>query len=470
MRIEAQVGRRALLRWAGVAGPALATNAPRSPKRVVVVGAGIAGLSCAYELAKRGHDPILLEASSRPGGHVKTLKDQFADGLYADVGAEHFYYPGYNRFWGYVKEFGLTPLPYPRRDHLIRFFKHGTYSEADLRRATVLSKLGFNTREAEFLGNHGWTELPLLYLSKYVEEIRDEREPFTGKLRELDKISVAELLMREGASAGALASFGGSGSALHWIWGAAIKHLRGTPYESKKLFRLLGGNQQMTDAFAARLKPRLRLGSPVTRLEHRGTGVSVTYQRMGQPATLDADYLVLAISLAVLRQIPVTPAWPEEKNYVIQEMPYTTKTRVIFQSRSRFWETDRISPNWAPSNPKLNELWAMAEEVKTPRGILVGGSQPGVTGAASLATFLDLYAGKSADIESVVQHEWAKDPWAGMCERNTYRPGELVRFWPEANRPVGRVHFAGAYAAQMSWGMEAALESAHRTAQAIDAA
>ena len=87
-----------------------------------------------------------------------------------------------------------------------------------------------------------------------------------------------------------------------------------------------------------------------------------------------------------------------------------------------------------------------------------------------LAAFQKLYQGKSADIEQVMVHDWSKDPWAGMCERTAYKPGELARFWPEVTRPVGRIHFAGAYAAQMSWGQEAALESANRAAKEIDRA
>lgn len=224
----------------------------------------------------------------------------------------------------------------------------------------------------------------------------------------------------------------------------------------------------MTDTFAARLKQRIRFGSPVTQLDHSASGVSVTCTVMGQPKKFEADYLDIAISPAVLRQMQVSPAWPESKNLVIQEMPYTTKTRVIFQTRTRFWETDKVSPNWSSADPKLNELWAMAEELKTARGILVGGFQTGVTAAASREAFLKSYSGKSVEIEHITQHESAKDPWAEMCERATYRPGDLTRFWPEASRPVERVHFAGAYAAQMSWGMEAALESAHRAAHAID--
>ena len=262
--------------------------------------------------------------------------------------------------------------------------------------------------------------------------------------------------------------FGGSGNALQTVWGAAIKKLRGTDLESRKLFRLKGGNQLITDAFASRLSNRLRLGCPVTRIEHGTSGVTVNFREFGSDRTLEGDYLASCVSAVVLRQIPVKPQWPEAKAFVIREMPYYTRTRVVFQSRTRFWKADKVSPNWLPADPRLNELWSMADEVNTPRGILLGGAQAGVAASASLAAFQTLYTGKSADIEQALVHDWSKDPWAGMCERISYKPGELSRFWPEVTRPFGRIHFAGAYAAQMTWGQEAALESGNRVATEID--
>jgi monoamine oxidase len=453
---------------AGLAGSSAAVQSVGARKRVLVIGGGIAGLSCAYELKRLGHDVTVLEASGRTGGHVRTSHDPFADGLYADLGAEHFYYPGYTEYWRYLKEFSLTPLAYPRRDNMTHFLKGKRFTEQDLQRRSVLDELGFNQREVDFLSQHSWGELPLLYLQRYVDMVRDEANPFEPGLRQFDQLSVGELLKREGASAAALQFFGGSGCALQTIWGAAVKKLRGTDLESKKLFRLKGGNQLMTDAFAARLGDRVRLGCPVLRIEHGATGATVTYREFGRERRLDADYLVSCVSMVVLRQIPISPAWPEAKAFVIREMPYYTRCRIVFQSRTRFWETDKISPNWAPPDPHLNELWSMAEEVNTPRGILLGGAQPGVTASASVAAFQKLYPGSSADIEQAMVHDWSTDPYAGMCERTSYKPGELARFWPEVTRPFGRIHFAGAYAAQMSWGQEAALESANRAAREID--
>jgi monoamine oxidase len=463
--------RRDLLRIGGAALAGLPRlSGAANPKTVIVMGAGIAGLCCAYELKRRGHDVTVLEASGRAGGHVRTLHDPFADGLYADIGAEHFYYPGYTEYWRYLKEFSLTAIPYPRRDNLARYLNSRRYSENDLHSRAVLGELGFSQREIGFLAEHPWAELPLLYFGRYVDRVRDESNPFEPGLRDLDALSVTDLLKREGASSAAIQFFGGSGNGLQSVWAAAIKKLRGTDLESKKLFRLHGGNQRMTDAFAARLGPCVRLGCPVSRIEHADSGVTVHFREFEQDRKLDAEYLVCCVSAVVLRQIPVSPAWPEAKSFVLREMPYYTRTRIVFQSRTRFWKTDGVSPNWTPPDPRLNELWSMADEVETPRGILLGGAQPATTAAAALAAFGKLYPGKSADIEQAIVHDWSKDPWAGMCERTAYRPGQLARFWPEASRPCGRVHFAGAYAAQMSWGQEAALESANRAARAIDAA
>ena len=93
--------------------PASVRPVRRAGKRVVVAGAGIGGRCCAYELMERGHEVTVLEASGRPGGHVKTVHDPLPDGLYADVGAEHFTRPGYDQYWKYVEKFGLPAVPYP---------------------------------------------------------------------------------------------------------------------------------------------------------------------------------------------------------------------------------------------------------------------------------------------------------------------------------------------------------------------
>src|SRR5438128_768711 len=75
----------------GMVEPSAALREPvHGPaKKIIVGGAGLAGLCCAYELMKKGHDVTVLEASGRHGGHVFTVHDGLSDGLYGDFGQEH---------------------------------------------------------------------------------------------------------------------------------------------------------------------------------------------------------------------------------------------------------------------------------------------------------------------------------------------------------------------------------------------
>src|SRR5579863_5308735 len=115
-----------------VSAPIARIQAAR-PKRVIVAGAGLAGLCCAYELIERGHEVTVLEASDKTGGHVRTIREGLADGLYADGGAQHFTKPGYDLYWKYVEEFHLTALRYRHLDSLLQWFNGRMFTEQQLR-------------------------------------------------------------------------------------------------------------------------------------------------------------------------------------------------------------------------------------------------------------------------------------------------------------------------------------------------
>jgi monoamine oxidase len=185
---------------------------------------------------------------------------------------------------------------------------------------------------------------------------------------------------------------------------------------------------------------------------------------------MDADYVVCCMNAIVLRQIPVVPPWPESKTYAINTVAYDMYSRVAFQSRSPFWEKDKISPNWQGADPNLAELWRMAEEVDTPRAVLVATASNSASAEDALKAFRQVYPGKSEDIEHALIQTWAHEPWAMACETVTCRPGDLVKMWPALMEPVGRVHFAGAYTDNLNWGQEAATRSANRVAEAIHTA
>jgi monoamine oxidase len=437
-------------------------------KRVLVVGAGIAGLSCAWELVRRGHDVTVLEASNRTGGHVFTYRTGLADGLYVDAGAEQFTEPGYERYWGYVREFGLAWRYYPRRERMLRWIGGRLHTEEMLADPKVLGAMGFSTREVQYLASHPFWDLASLYYKPYLDDFSDEYRPFDAGLNRLDALSTSELFRKDGASPAALAFIGGGGSALQAVWHAAILKVRGVPLWPPKVFRLVGGNQTLTDTFAAKLGDRVRLESPVTRIEHGDTGVRVTYRQRGETHRLEGDRLVCAISAVVLRTIPVSPAWPEAKAFALRNVPYYFDSRVIFQSRSKFWVKDGVSPNMEIGGDALQHVWSTGDEVESSRGLLVGTATGAGSPDAALASYRKHYTGRSEDIEQAFVHVWLQNPWASACETTSYPVGQLAKFWPTLFEPVGRVHFAGAYADNLNWGMEAATRSANRVAGAID--
>lgn len=455
---------------AGAEGTERIRPQTKRPKKVIIAGGGIGGLCCAYELMMRGHEVTLFEATGRTGGHVRTLHDPLADGLYADVGAEHFTKPGYDLYWGYVREFNLTALYYPHREHLVRFIDGKRYSEEDLTNPKILTAFGFSQREIDYLGHHPWWDLASLYLAPYLAAFHDEYHPFTAGLDDLDNISFTQLLKRDGASAAAIRFIGSGGSALHVVWHAAILKIRGVPLAPPVVYRLRGGNQELPNTFAAKLGERVHLGAPVTALENGSQGVRVRYREFGREKTMEADYAVCCMNAYLLRQLPVTPAWPPAKGFALNTVAYDMYSRVALQCRSPFWERDKVSPNWEGADPNLSEMWRMAEEVKTPRAVLVATAVNSATAEDCVKAFRRWYPGKPCEIEQAIIQTWAKEPYAMACETVTYRVGDLRKMWPALMEPVGRIHFAGAYTDNLNWGQEAATRSANRVAEQIDQA
>jgi len=126
MRItRRQFLRRSALAVAGavLAPPRLVATSPA--KKVLILGAGMAGLAAGYELSKLGHDITILEARTRPGGRVFTLREPFADGLYAEAGAARIR-DNHHLTLKYVKTFDLPLEPfYPSNLKALRYDQGG---------------------------------------------------------------------------------------------------------------------------------------------------------------------------------------------------------------------------------------------------------------------------------------------------------------------------------------------------------
>lgn len=439
-------------------------------KKIIVGGAGIGGLCCAYELMKKGHEVIVLEASGRHGGHVFTVHDGLSDGLYGDFGQEHITKPGYDKYWGYIKEFDLTALPYPRRKNISRRINGKFYSEEMLRDPKILKSFGFNEREVKYLSGNPWWDLESLYVKPYLNKFKDEYQPFQIGYDELDNVPISTIYKKEGASQAALGFLGGdNSSALFNLWKAAILNIRGVPLAPPEVFRLKGGNQMLPNAFAKRLGSKVWLNCPITSIKHGATGVTVSFKQHNEQREMSADFFVNCIPLPALKNIPIQPALPPERQYIIENVTYDSYQRFVFQASSKFWLEDGLSINMDLDHPDLWSVWQSAEEVDTHRVIILGTGPGGISPQRALAAFREVYPGKTKDtIEQAVSRDWTKETFSPTCERLPFPIGELHKFWPNLMKPHGRIHFAGAYADNLNWGTEAATRSANRVANEID--
>jgi monoamine oxidase len=454
-------------------------NRPSTRKKIVVAGAGISGLCCAYELMRRGHEVVVLEANARHGGHVFTRRDGLSDGLYADFGADHITRPGYETFFDYVAEFGLSVIPYPNAEgstaapggHYLRSIDGKFYSEEMLGDRTVLKKLGFNEAEARFLSANPWDDLPRLYLQPQLGGFTGESHPFGHGRDELDKISVAAFYERQGASPAARRFLGGQDeSALFSLWRCAVMGFRGIPWSEGDTFRLKGGNEELPTAFATRLGDRVKLNHPIVALRRSESGVSIRYSANAEDEReMSADVLVNCMPLSIFRTIPLSPALSPGMQYIVDKLSFTSHPFYVFEAGSKFWLDDGFaSINMEFEHRDISSVWQVPSEVQTTRVILKAFAPYGTSAQRGLAAFREAYPGKHDTIVQSLTFDWTRDRYAPSCEMLAFPIGEMRRFWPRLMHPDGRIYFAGTYADPLSRGMESCLRSARRVAGEID--
>lgn len=445
-------------------------------KKIIVAGGGISGLSCAYELMKKGHEVIVLEASGRFGGAVLSVHDGLSDGLYADFGAENFTQPGYENYWKYIEEFKLTALPYFHRENRLTRVDgvwHTEKSQKETYEQQVEILGGFNKKETQFLVSNPSTNLQLLYLEPYFEKFVDEYQPFGIGYDPLENIPVSQIYKKGGASKAAMTILGGDGtSALYSIWQAYIMHKRG--YDNQfKLFRLKGGNQMLTNELGRRLGSRVKLDCQILEIENGETEVKVKYREFGEVKEISADFLACCLRTTALKKIPITPKLPAQKQFILENLAYDQTTRIVFQARSKFWVKDNLSINLTFNHPALTHIWQVAGEVDTDRVSLMAKAPGGTNPLRTLDAFRELYPGKKSniDIEQTLVKDWSTDTFVHGCERHGFSGlGVLSKYWPHIMTAHGRIHFGGAHTDNRSWGMEAATNAAFRVAMEIDTA
>ena len=474
---------RLALASAGLRATPLAALAPVTglrhgggAKRVLIVGAGLAGLSAAFELARTGHEVALFEARMRPGGRVLTLRDGFAEGLHAEAGASRI--PNHHDITiEYAELFGLELEPFKphsaRTDYYVRGRRVDTQED--------LEALFDLTPEERRLGLAGMRRHYIASMFHELGDVTDPRWP-PEELLSLDELNRSDFWRRRGASPEAIAlmSLGGiddrmeSWSTLFMLRNQALN--RGL----ERYFKIRGGNDLLPRAFASRLAERVHYGSPVVRIEHDARGVRVVVRRAGAHETFAGDRVLCTVPLPVQRNIEISPPLSVEKQRAIEQLPYLSASKVFLQMRTRFWAA-RGRSGFAVTDLPIREVWDATHGQPGTRGILqafpIGPHSRNVTAmpASERIRFaLDqveaVLPGTRDHFEGGVSKCWDEDEWSRGATA-FYKPGQFTSLLPHVARPEGRVHFAGEHTSVWIDGwMQGALESGRRAAEEIDRA
>jgi monoamine oxidase len=452
-----------------------ATTRPRpdagAARRVVVVGAGLAGLTTALDLSEAGWEVVVLEARDRVGGRVFTLRDAFSDGLHAEGGGESID-DNHHDLLAMLQRFDLRTEPRP----------------ADRDVTGVAYRQGRRTGIADFVAQRGGQVLDDyerfdVLLARTAEGVDPEHPERSDRAEELDGRSGADLIdeldpvpeARFLIEADTRSYYNAEPADISVLFLAQQWNIvADVPYGAEETMRVAGGNSRLPEAMAAALGEGLRLSSAVTAVTHDGDGVRVA--TAGAP--VDAAHLVLATPPRPLRDVRFDPVLPPAVATMIDGLDLGPAAKVITQYDQPFWRDQGLSGLTVADLP-FGVTWDSADSYDT------GG--PGlltafITGAAA-ADLTEL-----ADEERIteVQHQidevypesralrsglaattaWRADPLTGGGYA-VYAPGQMVPFWPALREPTGRIHFAGEHTDSLAGYMESAIRSGHRVAGRI---
>ena len=455
------------------------TRAP-APQRIIIVGAGMAGLSAGLDLVAQGHDVVILEARTRPGGRVLTLREPFADGLLAEAGAMQVY-DVHARVQRYIQQLGLEIDPIRAPSMPLAAVSHLLGKRIEVKPGEpVRWPFAMSDDERDLDG----AALFRKYVTPLLQSLNDAEAQgaLLATFTKYDAITFADFLRSQGASPaaiailkGALASGLGDGadhhSALNLLREAAHRALR------KQSFTIRGGTDRLPRALAARLADRIHYGTPVVRLEQNATGVRAVAMQGSVRRTFSGDRMICAVPFSVLRRLDVSPAFSRDKRSVVQQLQYTSVTRVFVQTRTRFWIADGVSGNAVTDLPVMN-IYERSLNQSGTRGILESyqaGAMARASGklnererlTATLADMAKVYPRIVEQYEGGASKCWDEDEWS----RGAYawfQPGQMTTLLPHIEGAEGRIHFAGDHASSSPGWMEGALESAERVVREID--
>ena len=476
--------RAQLLRRAGAAGIGLTAlgHVPSARgatgAKVVVVGAGLAGLTCAYRLKQAGHMAVIHEASDRIGGRCWTGRGVFAEGQIYERGGE-LIDQSHNQIRSLSQEFGLN------LDNLHRAEVNGTELLADIDGAPYTfeemtddikqawQKIHSDVSAASYptlFDNFTQRGLELDHLSivDWIEEsIPGGIESRLGQLLDVAYNIEYGAESDEQSSLNLLYLLGYSGQGQFRVFGP-----------SNEKYHVRGGNDQITDRLAERLAGQITTGSELVAVRQTAAGGYVlTFRNGAGTTTVAADKVVLALPFSIVRRsVDVRRAgFSARKLLAIREQGMGTNSKLHLQFRERHW--NELGSNGETfSDRGYQNSWEVSRAQPGTAGVLVnytGGDVGASFGSGTTSERAQQFLGQIEPVLPGLAQHWngaaTVDFWPGYeWTRGSYsfwKVGQYTSFAGIEGRQEGNAHFCGEHTSVDFQGyLNGAVETGERVA------
>ena len=442
-------------------------------ERVVIVGAGLAGLHAAYRLRQAGVRAQVYEAATRVGGRMFTARGLGDAGQVAELGGEFI---DSNHIWcrGLAQEFGV-PLadlfanepPEVLRDTF--FFQNRRLDEAEIVEAfrPIAARIAVDVDAAV---EHAATfaRLDMMSITEWLAGTPEANALIKAILEvayvgefglEADDQSVFNLFrLIDFKTPEAFRLFG----------------------ESDERFHIRTGSDTLTTRLAEAVAGQLRTDMRLVAVTQRADATyRLTFERGTARVERDAEHVILAIPFSLLRQVELRLELPPVKRRVITELGYGTNAKLLGQYAARVWRSMHNASGTVYTDNGLQSLWDAVRGQEGTAGILttflsgksgvqVGAGTPEARVLETLPWIEAIFPGTAATYRPghALRMHWPSAPFA-LGSYAAYRPGQTA-FEGMEGRRVGNLHFCGEHTSVAFQGlMEGACATGAFTAQAV---
>lgn len=489
---DARLSRRALLAGSTAAGltaacgggspPQPAASPPATPtaarkkahSRIGIVGAGLAGLNCAYQLKKRGLEASVYEASSRVGGRCFTDRETFAP-QHCELGGE-LIDTGHTAIRELAAELGLELLDYSKDDPSLGvrgFFDHELFGEKEILEdfapfaaavETSLEQLKDPDGDIGYRDMNGAEALDRISISQWLDA-----NELSGRVRRLLEVAY---LIEYGLELDVSNALN-----LVWMLGTNLKKFE-VFGESDERFHVARGNDALVSGLASRLDDgQVQLSSPLEALRELSDG---RFELQVGRSTVKLDHVVLTLPFTQLRKLDLklSKALPPAKARAIAELSYGNNTKLMCGFRSKPWREAKASGetytdlgyqcSWDTSRLQPGSSGILTSFTGGKTATAAGLGEADARAKAFLGQLDQVFPGAQANSSgATARFAWGTHRYT-EGSYSSYSVGQYSAFAGAEGERVRNLHFAGEHTSTEAQGyLEGAVASGARAAAEI---